>query len=91
MSTAECQAKARQGRGGEIGGQVYYEDNKLVGLYWIEERERILHPHGLVLKEQFQGNGHIAYLAVRKPHSAPEIKARQQHQWIDAEAHRRYD
>ncbi len=40
-------------------GQVYgiYEDDQLAGFYWIEERERILHLHGLVLKGQFQGKG----------------------------------
>ena len=40
-------------------GQVYcvYVDTQLAGFYWIEERERILHLHGLVLKTQFQGRG----------------------------------
>lgn len=40
-------------------GQVYgiYEDEKLAGFYWIEERGRILHLHGLVLKGECQGKG----------------------------------
>ena len=40
-------------------GQVYgiYEDDKSVGFYWIEERYKVLHLHGLVLREEFQGKG----------------------------------
>ena len=40
-------------------GQVYgiYEDDQLAGFYWIEEREKVLHLHGLVLTGQFQGEG----------------------------------
>jgi ribosomal protein S18 acetylase RimI-like enzyme len=40
-------------------GQVYaiYEDEQLAGFYWIEERERVLHLHALILKSQFQGRG----------------------------------
>jgi len=38
-------------------GQVYgiYEDGQLAGFYWIEERNRELHLHGLILKEALQG------------------------------------
>jgi ribosomal protein S18 acetylase RimI-like enzyme len=40
-------------------GHVYgiYEDEQLAGFYWIEERERVLHLHALILKSQFQGGG----------------------------------
>jgi ribosomal protein S18 acetylase RimI-like enzyme len=40
-------------------GQVYsiYQDERLAGFYWIEEREGTLHLHGLALKEDFQGKG----------------------------------
>jgi len=40
-------------------GQVYaiYQDERLVGFYWIEERGRILHLHGLFVKHPFQGKG----------------------------------
>jgi ribosomal protein S18 acetylase RimI-like enzyme len=40
-------------------GQVYgiYEDDQLAGFYWIEERGKVLHLHGLVLAGQFQGKG----------------------------------
>ena len=40
-------------------GQVYcvYDDALLAGFYWVEEREKTLHLHGLVLKAQFQGKG----------------------------------
>ncbi len=40
-------------------GQVYgiYEDHRLAGFYWIEERGNVLHLHALVLKEEFQGKG----------------------------------
>jgi ribosomal protein S18 acetylase RimI-like enzyme len=40
-------------------GRVYYilENEELAGFYWIEERERVLHLHALVLKSPFQGRG----------------------------------
>jgi ribosomal protein S18 acetylase RimI-like enzyme len=40
-------------------GKVYgiYHEERLAGFYWIEERERILHLHGLVLRKDFQGKG----------------------------------
>ena len=40
-------------------GQVYgiYQDGRLAGFYWIEERDRILHLHGLILTTEFQGQG----------------------------------
>lgn len=40
-------------------GQVYgiYEDNDLAGFYWIESRGDVLHLHGLILDEGFQGRG----------------------------------
>jgi len=40
-------------------GRVYgiYEDARLAGFYWIEERGQELHLHGLILKEQFQSRG----------------------------------
>ncbi len=40
-------------------GQVYgiYRDGQLAGFYWIEERDQVLHLHGLILREQFQGKG----------------------------------
>jgi ribosomal protein S18 acetylase RimI-like enzyme len=40
-------------------GQVYgiCENDQVAGFYWIEERGKVLHLHGLVLKEQFQGKG----------------------------------
>mgnify|MGYP000296300884 CR=1 FL=1 len=40
-------------------GQVYgiYQEDQLAGFYWIEERDEILHLHGLVLREEFQGRG----------------------------------
>jgi len=40
-------------------GQVYriLIGDQLVGFYWIEQRDNILHLHGLMLKEQFQGKG----------------------------------
>lgn len=40
-------------------GQVYgiYEDDDLVGFYWIELRGEALHLHGLILDEGFQGRG----------------------------------
>jgi ribosomal protein S18 acetylase RimI-like enzyme len=40
-------------------GRVYcvYADSQLAGFYWVEERGKILHLHGLILKTQFQGRG----------------------------------
>lgn len=40
-------------------GEVYgvYEDRELAGFYWVEERESVLHLHGLILKEGFRGRG----------------------------------
>ena len=40
-------------------GEVHaiYQDNDLVGFYWIEERDDTLHLHGLILKAEFQGQG----------------------------------
>ena len=40
-------------------GQVYTicEDEHLLGYYWIEERDRILHLHGLILSEKFRNRG----------------------------------
>jgi len=40
-------------------GHVYaiYDDKQCAGFYWIEERERVLHLHALILKSQFQGRG----------------------------------
>lgn len=40
-------------------GQRYtiYQDNCLAGFYWIEEREKTLHLHALILKREFQGQG----------------------------------
>lgn len=40
-------------------GQVYgvYSDGQLAGFYWVEQRDRVLHLHGLVLKSEFQGQG----------------------------------
>ena len=40
-------------------GQVFgiYRDGQLAGFYWIEQRDRILHLHGLILKSEFQGQG----------------------------------
>jgi len=34
-----------------------YQDDRLAGFYWIEERERTLHLHALILKREFQGQG----------------------------------
>ena len=34
-----------------------YQDGCLAGFYWIEEREKILHLHGLILDSRFQGKG----------------------------------
>jgi ribosomal protein S18 acetylase RimI-like enzyme len=34
-----------------------YQDDKLAGFYWIEERGDTLHLHGLILKPDFQGKG----------------------------------
>lgn len=40
-------------------GKVYgiYQNDRLAGFYWIEERERVLHLHGLVLRGDYQGKG----------------------------------
>jgi ribosomal protein S18 acetylase RimI-like enzyme len=40
-------------------GQVYgiFEGGQPAGFYWIEEREPILHLHGLILRESFRGRG----------------------------------
>ncbi len=40
-------------------GDTYniYFDNRFAGFYWIEKREEILHIHGIVLHETFQGKG----------------------------------
>jgi ribosomal protein S18 acetylase RimI-like enzyme len=40
---------------GEV--RAIYQDDKLAGFYWIEEREDTLHLHGLILKKEFQGQG----------------------------------
>ena len=34
-----------------------YEGERLAGFYWIEERERVLHLHALILRSEFQGRG----------------------------------
>lgn len=40
-------------------GQVYgiCEDGQPAGFYWIEERDAVLHLHGLILQESFRGRG----------------------------------
>ncbi|MEW6402388.1 MAG: GNAT family N-acetyltransferase [Chloroflexota bacterium] len=40
-------------------GHAYciYQGNTLAGFYWIEEREKTLHLHALILKREFQGQG----------------------------------
>jgi ribosomal protein S18 acetylase RimI-like enzyme len=40
-------------------GQVYTvrEGDELAGFYWIEQRENLLHLHGLILAEPFRGKG----------------------------------
>jgi ribosomal protein S18 acetylase RimI-like enzyme len=40
-------------------GQVFgvYRNSELVGFYWIEERERIVHLHGLVVSSAYQNQG----------------------------------
>lgn len=40
-------------------GQVFciYKDEQLAGFYWIEARGAILHLHGLILEDAFQGKG----------------------------------
>jgi ribosomal protein S18 acetylase RimI-like enzyme len=40
-------------------GQVFgvYRHNELVAFYWIEERERIVHLHGLVVSSAYQNQG----------------------------------
>lgn len=53
MSLEEAQALFR------ATGQVFaiYQDAALAGYYWIEERGDILHLHGLVLRQECQGQG----------------------------------
>jgi ribosomal protein S18 acetylase RimI-like enzyme len=34
-----------------------YDDKQLAGFYWIEERDKVLHLHALLLKPSFQGKG----------------------------------
>lgn len=40
-------------------GHVYgiYSRGRLAGFCWVEQRDRVLHIHGLVLKSEFQGQG----------------------------------
>jgi len=40
-------------------GRLYaiYDDKQMAGFYWIEEREKVLHLHALLLKKHFQGKG----------------------------------
>jgi ribosomal protein S18 acetylase RimI-like enzyme len=40
-------------------GQVYTirEGDELAGFYWIEQRENLLHLHGLIVAERFRGRG----------------------------------
>jgi ribosomal protein S18 acetylase RimI-like enzyme len=40
-------------------GQIFgvYRDNELAGFYWIEERGRIVHLHGLVVSRAYQNQG----------------------------------
>jgi ribosomal protein S18 acetylase RimI-like enzyme len=40
-------------------GTLYaiYDDKQLVGFYWIEEREKVLHLHALLVKPRSQGRG----------------------------------
>ena len=40
-------------------GRVYgvYQEGALAGYYWIEERGRELHLHGIVVKDEFRGQG----------------------------------
>jgi ribosomal protein S18 acetylase RimI-like enzyme len=40
---------------GQVSG--VYRDGDLVGFYWIEERDRVVHLHGLVVKSAHQGQG----------------------------------
>ena len=40
---------------GEV--RAIYQDAKLAGFYWIEERSDTLHLHGLILDADFQGQG----------------------------------
>ncbi len=47
---------ARQARSvGQV--QAVYLDDHLVGYLWTEERDRIVHIHGIVLEPQYQGQG----------------------------------
>jgi ribosomal protein S18 acetylase RimI-like enzyme len=34
-----------------------YDDDECAGFYWTEKRDRILHLHALILKEEFQRKG----------------------------------
>jgi ribosomal protein S18 acetylase RimI-like enzyme len=34
-----------------------YDGNECAGFYWTEKRDRILHLHALILKDEFQGRG----------------------------------
>jgi len=40
-------------------GRVYciYSDMQLAGFYWVEEREKTLHLHAIIVKTEFQGKG----------------------------------
>lgn len=40
-------------------GEIYgiYQNERLAGFYWIEERERTLHLHALILRREFQRKG----------------------------------
>lgn len=40
-------------------GQVFsvYRNDELVAFYWVEERERIVHLHGLVVSSAYQNQG----------------------------------
>lgn len=40
-------------------GKVYgvYSGLQVAGFYWIEEREKVLHLHALIIKADFQGQG----------------------------------
>lgn len=43
----------------KTAGHVYaiYHEGQVVGFYWIEERDRIVHLHGLVINRAYQGQG----------------------------------
>lgn len=34
-----------------------YDDDECAGFYWTEKRDRTLHLHALILKDEFQGKG----------------------------------